>query len=201
MIVGRELMLKAMVTVPAISLLVFAGYGDWRSRRIANELCLAIVVLGLARLILTGDPVAASYTVGAAVGVFASGFILFAFGVFGGGDAKLLAATTLLVGYHDLLGFLVAMSLFGAILGIFALARAWFGPWLDLAQIGLSVSFARFAPANYPEGKLGSWLRRIPKRAPDVSGGAKAARPTVPYGLAITAAAIVVLILQANSFG
>jgi prepilin peptidase CpaA len=36
----------------------------------------------------------------------------------GGGDAKLIAATALLVGYHDLFNFLLLMSVCGALLSL-----------------------------------------------------------------------------------
>lgn len=46
------------------------------------------------------------------------GFALFAFGVAGGGDAKLFAAATLWLGLSDLLNYALAASVFGGILTI-----------------------------------------------------------------------------------
>jgi prepilin peptidase CpaA len=192
--------MRTLFSIMAIGLLVFVGYGDLRYRRIPNEVCLAIAVIGLARLFLDASPVAAGYTMGASVAIFAAAFVMFLCGVFGGGDAKLLTAVGLLVGYHDLLDFLVVMSLCGGVLGVFALARAKLGPSLGRIPLGLRLAGNIFAPANCAEGSLGAWLRRIPPStiAPVLESGNKAepARATVPYGIAIAAAGIVTLILQ-----
>jgi Flp pilus assembly protein protease CpaA len=106
----------------------------------------------------------------------------------------------LLVGYHDLLDFLVVMSLCGGVLGVFALARAKLGPSLGRIPLGLRLAGNIFAPANCAEGSLGAWLRRISPStiAPVLESRNKAepARATVPYGIAIAAAGIVTLILQ-----
>ena len=85
---------------------LFAGvaYRDMRTRRIPNELAVAIGALGLVRMILAGDPGAALYTLAAGAAVFAVDCLLFWRGLIGGGDVKLLAASTLLVGYRDLSG-------------------------------------------------------------------------------------------------
>ena len=55
--------------------------------------------------------------------VFAGGFFLFSRGVLGGGDAKLLAVMTLLIGYDDLFGFLFLMKSRGGALGLTILAE------------------------------------------------------------------------------
>lgn len=52
----------------------------------------------------------------------AAGFALFAFGVIGGGDAKLFAAIALMMGLHDLAGYTLVASLFGGALTVALLA-------------------------------------------------------------------------------
>lgn len=47
-----------------------------------------------------------------------AGFALFAFGGFGGGDAKLLAAASLWIGFHELGPFVMAVTLFGGVLAV-----------------------------------------------------------------------------------
>lgn len=191
--------MQATISALAISLLTLIGYGDWRNRRIPNKLCLAIAALGLVGLFVAGDPLGAAYTVGLASAIFCAAFILFACGVFGGGDAKLITATVLLIGYRHLIDFLFLMSLFGAALGIFALARGKFGPWLEHLQIGMSLGKARFVSATLAEGPAASRLEPIPRAA---MGGGSADRAvtsaslTVPYGVAVAAAGIVTLIIQ-----
>jgi len=56
--------------------------------------------------------------------VFVICFILFAMGVFGGGDAKLLAASSLWIGFDQLLPYVMGVSIAGALLSIiFLFAR------------------------------------------------------------------------------
>ncbi len=50
------------------------------------------------------------------VGVLIVGIALFAFGVVGGGDAKLLAAASLWIGYNDLFLYVTTAAIFGAFL-------------------------------------------------------------------------------------
>jgi len=182
-----------IISALAIGLLAFGGYGDLRYRRIPNALCLAIALLGVARMTLVGDPLAAGYTVGAAAVIFIAAFLLFAGGVIGGGDAKLVAATVLLVGYGNLMELLVIMSICGAALGVFALLRARVGPWWEQFQTGLTLVGARFAATSHTPVKVGWWARRI-SAAGEVASG----RLMVPYGVAIASAGIVMLILKTN---
>ena len=44
---------------------------------------------------------------------------MFALGLFGGGDAKLMAAISLWFGWGDVLPFILATTIFGAIIGLF----------------------------------------------------------------------------------
>lgn len=59
--------------------------------------------------------------------VFAICFVLFALGVFGGGDAKLLAASSLWIGFEQLLPYVLGVSIAGAVLALVMLyARKYF---------------------------------------------------------------------------
>jgi prepilin peptidase CpaA len=97
--------MQSVVLIAAISLCAVIAYSDVRSRRISNPLSLAIAILGLVRIVLAYDTVAAAQTVAAASITFAATFLLFWRGAIGGGDAKLIAATVLLIGSHGLPGF------------------------------------------------------------------------------------------------
>ncbi len=56
--------------------------------------------------------------------VLAIGIVLFARGVFGGGDAKLLAAVSLWVGFENLLAYMLWVAIAGGVLGVlFIMAR------------------------------------------------------------------------------
>ena len=154
-----------------IALFVAAAYGDIKSLRIPNPLALAVALLGCFRLIVIGDLSAALCTMGASVMVFIVTFLLFSRGFLGGGDAKLLSATVLLVGYQDLLSFIFVMSICGvlvslAILLIHRTLPLWLGP-------------------------------RLAVLLPLEPG----AQPAVPYGIAIASGGIVTLLFQSSLLG
>jgi prepilin peptidase CpaA len=163
-------MVQTIILVLAMGIFVAAAYGDVRKRRIPNALSYAIGSLGLMRLLLTGDPIAVGWTLAAAAAVLAVSFMFFWGGTFGGGDAKLLTGTTLLIGHHNLISFLLLMGVCGALLALALLI----------------------------ERQLGIWLRRVPLTAqgPTVP---MATRPSVPYGVAIAAAGAIILILQTSA--
>jgi prepilin peptidase CpaA len=112
--------LQTVISFVGIALFIVAAYSDVKSLRIPNLLVAAVALLAVTRLIVVGDPSTAVYTVGASVVVLAIGFLLFWQGFVGGGDAKLIAAAALLIGYNDLLSFLVFMSICGAIISLAA---------------------------------------------------------------------------------
>ena len=116
--ISTLVMLQKVVAYVSIALLVVAGYSDIKTFRIPNLLVGAIAVVGLIRLILLHDPLAAIYAVSAAFLVFTIGLVLFARRVVGGGDVKLLTATILLLRYRDLLEFFILMSVVGALLSV-----------------------------------------------------------------------------------
>jgi prepilin peptidase CpaA len=161
--------MQTAVVLVAVGILSIIAYGDIRTRRISNMLIGVIAILSLIRIILLHDPVAAGYTLVAGAVIFTGGFFLFWRGVLGGGDAKLVAAMTLLIGYHDLFGFLFLMSLCGGALGLTILGR-------DKLRL-------RLCRASYPA------TMPLPTEAT-----AALVRPTVPYGVAIAAAGIITLI-------
>jgi Flp pilus assembly protein protease CpaA len=165
---------QTIIVVAAMGAFIAAAYIDVRRRRIPNALSYLIGSLGMLRILLAVDPVTAGWTLAAAAGVLVVAFMFFWGGTFGGGDAKLLTGAVLLIGYRDLIGFLFLMSLFGAVLAVVIL-------------IG-----DRLIPK----------LRRVrqPAALPDAT--ATVARrdvwPTVPYGVAISAAGMIILVLQVS---
>ena len=129
--------METPIVLLGIALFIAAAYGDINSLRIPNNLAIAVAALGVLRLLVLGDLSAAPYTVGASAIVFLVTFLLFWRGLLGGGDVKLLSATVLLVGYHDLISFLFIMSICGglvslAILFIHNYLPLWLGPRLAL---------------------------------------------------------------------
>ncbi len=165
--------MQSAVLVVAVGILALIAYGDVRMRRIPNALSLTIATLGLAHLALAHDAAAASYTLAAAAVTFAVTFLLFWRGVIGGGDAKLLAAVVLLIGHHELLGFLFLMSLCGGALAAATVARDQF-------------RLLYWRPSR---------LARLPPSTEAAGSITAPAESTVPYGVAIAAAGVITLIL------
>ena len=166
--------MQTAVLVVAIGILSIIAYGDVRTRRIPNVLAGVIAVLGLMRVLLVHDPVAAGHTLAASAAVFTAAFLLFWRDTIGGGDTKLVAAMALLIGYQDLLNFLFLMSLCGGALALAILARDKLRP--------------RFWRLSRPS--------RMPPATEATGCVAATARSTVPYGVAIAAAAVITLILK-----
>ena len=95
-------------------LMIVAGAGDALSMRIPNWLTLTIAGAFLPMAVLTAMPLAMLGThLLTGLGMFVLGFALFALGLFGGGDAKLLAAAGLWLGWPDLMPFLVMTAFAG----------------------------------------------------------------------------------------
>jgi prepilin peptidase CpaA len=103
---------------------------------------------------------------------FAGTFAMFRCGAIGGGDAKMIPATALLIGYRDLLDFLFLMSLCGGALALATIAVENLGwPLKRLWQV-----------ADLPTSAETDRVRIPPKGS------------TVPYGFAVAAAGVITLI-------
>ena len=112
------------------AMLVVAAAGDALYFRIPNQLVLLIAGLFLPVALAAGLGLPAiAIHIAIAGAVLLGGFLLFALGLFGGGDAKLLAAAALWLGWPALLPFRVWTALAGGLLGLL---------------IGLRVLFDRF---------------------------------------------------------
>jgi prepilin peptidase CpaA len=111
-----------LIAVFPIIVTVAACY-DVLTMQIPNRFPAVLAVAFVAAALLTGLPFAAvgiHLLVG--FGVLAATFALFAFGLLGGGDAKLAAAIALWFGLDQTLPFLVYMALFGGALSLVILA-------------------------------------------------------------------------------
>src|SRR5262245_62404327 len=98
--------------------MVFAALSDMLSMTIANRVSIVLVVTFAAVAPLTGMDWATYGWHFAALGaVLAVTFAMFAVGGMGGGDAKLMAATALWMGFNfNLLGYLVTSAFLGGVL-------------------------------------------------------------------------------------
>src|SRR6516162_10740810 len=169
-----EQSVQTIIVILAMGAFVAAAYVDVRRRRIPNALSYVIGSLGLLRILLMGDPMTAGWTLAAAAGVLVIGFMFFWGGTFGGGDAKLLTGAVLLIGYRDLFPFMLLMSLFGGVLALAILIGDRLIPRLRRVR----------QPAALPDATATEARRDV--------------WPTVPYGVAISAAGMIMLVLQVS---
>jgi Flp pilus assembly protein protease CpaA len=165
---------QTVIVVLAMGAFLGAAYVDVRRRRIPNALSYMIGSLGLLRILLADDPMTAGWTLAAAAGVLVVAFMFFWGGTFGGGDAKLLTGAVLLIGYRDLFDFIVLTSLFGAVLAVAILIGDRLIPRLRRVR----------QPAALPDATATAAQRHV--------------WPTVPYGVAISAAGMIILVLQVS---
>lgn len=129
-----------------------AGAGDALSLRIPNWLTAAIGILFVPMAFATGMPLE-MFGIHLLTGLvlFVAGFCLFAAGLFGGGDAKLLAAAGLWLGWPITVPFLVFTVLAGGALAV--IVFVW-------SAFNLSAEI---------QGR--SWSRRLAAIKPDVPYG------------------------------
>ena len=166
--------MQSVIFFLAAGIFAFVAISDFRTRRIPNGFIVAILLLAALRMALTGTPTGALYTLLASAAVFVATFLLFWRGLLGGGDVKLIGATGLLIGYHDLFEFLFVMSICGALMAVAIFAGD---------RLGLP-----------PRSRSGALPLEVDHREPTD-------RLTVPYGIAIALAATFTLYIQSTFTG
>lgn len=117
-------MLEALIFVVFPFCMLFAAISDILSMTIANRVSVLLVIVFALVAPMTGmDWATYGWHFAAGFLVLAVTFGLFALGGMGGGDAKLLAATALWMGFNiHLLEYLVASTLIGGLLTLAILA-------------------------------------------------------------------------------
>ena len=110
------------VVLSFAALMAYAAYSDLKSYTLPNFISL-ILVAGFALIMVVLQPPlsAVGWHVGVGAILFVIGFILFATGLFGGGDVKVIAALGLWLGPMNVLSFLTLMAIFGGVLALFLL--------------------------------------------------------------------------------
>lgn len=114
-------------------LMAYAASSDLLTMRIANWLVIAVAVtFGVLALLAGMSWADLGMAVAAAATVLAVSFAFFAFGWVGGGDAKLVSATALWIGFGLMLQYLIYAALLGGALTliILSLRRYPLPPWL-----------------------------------------------------------------------
>lgn len=114
-----------LLVFPAV--MAFGGAMDLLTMTIPNRITLGLAAAFLVVALLVGLPPGEILMhVAAGALVLVAGIVLFAIGGFGGGDAKLLAAGALWIGFDGLVLYLVQVTLFGGLLALVILAYRWF---------------------------------------------------------------------------
>ena len=156
-------MLEALILVIFPFCMVYAAVSDMITMTIANRVSVLLVATFLVVAPLTGMPLAViGMHVAAAAVVLCVTFTLFAFGTMGGGDAKLLAATALWMGFGMPLAEYIVVG------------AAWGG------TLTLTILAYRNSPISDVTGNF-VLLRNFADR-----------RVGVPYGIALGAAGLMV---------
>lgn len=116
--------IQLLAAATTMILLLTAAVSDIARYRIPNAVVYAIVAAFAVGAIANFAWPATLWPVLAGVAMFLLGAVLFAFGLFGGGDVKLVAAMALWTGFADLPRFLLIMGAAGGLLGfVFLLKR------------------------------------------------------------------------------
>lgn len=110
-----------LLVFPAV--MAFGGAMDLLTMTIPNRITLGLATAFFVVALMIGlSPNEILMHVAAGALVLVAGIVLFAIGGFGGGDAKLLAAGALWIGFDGLVLYLVQVTLFGGILALVVLA-------------------------------------------------------------------------------
>jgi prepilin peptidase CpaA len=120
------MVLEAAVLTILPGAVAFAAAMDIFTMTIPNRISIVLVLAFFPLALLTGLGLGdIAIHMGAGALMLLAGFALFAFGVFGGGDAKLMAAVGLWVGFDCLPLYLLSVALAGGfIAGAFATIRS-----------------------------------------------------------------------------
>ncbi|APO73389.1 prepilin type IV endopeptidase protein [Rhizobium etli 8C-3] len=108
----------------AVLLFLYAGWTDFQTWKIPNTLVLALIALYALRAVavmVSSEDIGATLfaltgiggDVGAGLLMFVLGVVLWAFGMFGAGDAKLFLPIGLFIGWHGMLPFSIFLLVFG----------------------------------------------------------------------------------------
>lgn len=155
-----------------------AAFEDFRRLTIPNLLPLLLCASWLLDVAAGPNPGGLPGALGAAgcaLAVFLGGAVLFARGWLGGGDVKLLSAVTLWAGAPQTLGLLVLTGIFGGVLAL-----------VLLSPLGRRIAPAARSPSGPGNGAFGDG-------GPGLSDAPASSVP-VPYGVAIAAAGLIVVL-------
>jgi prepilin peptidase CpaA len=171
----------AAVSTISLAVLGMAAFIDVRDRLIPNRL--VVLTLGGGVLLrLLSDPYRIWLSLIICFGIFAALAYASRHNAIGGGDAKMIAAATLLVPPDRVLSLLLEIALAGGIVAVMYL----------VARFGLTRRRPALAHASQPRSR-GTWLRSILR----AEGARIAGGEPMPYGVAIAAGFAYCLVVEA----
>ncbi len=111
------------VLISALVVVIAAAVSDWQKYKIPNYF--SILLISLYPIVVLTSPTEINwlFSIVMTAIVFAVGFALFAAGLFGGGDVKIITALALWSGPSLLLTFLIGTVLAGGLLVIVVIAK------------------------------------------------------------------------------
>ena len=119
---GKVLNVEYSLLLVFPALMIFAAMMDLFTMTIPNRISIVLVAAFLIAAPVTGMSWEQFFThLGTGTGVLVLGIALFAFGLVGGGDAKLLAAASLWIGFNDLGDYIFMVVLMGGLLSLMLL--------------------------------------------------------------------------------
>jgi prepilin peptidase CpaA len=175
-------MMTIDLILPAACLIyLLAATTDVAARIIPDTCSLFLLLLGLLRLLSIDGSASALADSAVAAGTFAVLVMLCMAGLLGGGDAKLIAASTFFLGSERLADFFSATALSGGVLALLYL----------IGHAALSGRRMPLPPLS-PDGAHRGWGRRL-KVLLAAEHRRVARKQSVPYGVAIAAGALISL--------
>ena len=166
-------MIESFVLVFFPALMIFAACSDLLTMQIRNRVSIALTLgfLPVAWFLgLSLSDILSHYTCGLAILAFT--FALFCLGGFGGGDAKLAAATAVWLGWQNIFDYAVVTAVYGGLLAIAlllfrrvalpaALMRQEWIARLHSPKVGIPYGLALAAAGLmlYPHSQV--WMRAI----------------------------------------
>jgi len=121
-----------------VAVLLYAAVSDARTLEIANWIPITTVSVFLPAALLSGmSGTSIAVHFGIALVIFAVGIVVFAKGLAGGGDVKLLAAVSVWWNAEQLGKYLIVVALLGGVLGLITIMAGHmdrirrFIPWLE----------------------------------------------------------------------
>jgi len=128
-------------------MVVIAGVSDFFTLKIPNWLNATIAVSVVPFVLLSGMPLEIfAWHVIAGLLTFVVGFVLFSANIIGGGDAKMLAACAIWVGWDALMQFAVVTAFAGGALVIMIKIWAFFARRQNLGKTGWAKNFLSKKP-------------------------------------------------------